>query len=236
MKNVFVCACLSYLFAMQIAAAQPYIRGDFNDWQNHPMLVSGQYMSKDIISVPTCASGVSEFKFDMKGDWSENYGDNDNNRGFNPSIDVFEGSLDLAGSNIKVPCGKTYLVVIQHGGHAKTYGIADIPDTLKEDVSLEEAVAFRKAIGMTGSYGAASIKGEILVRKSNSSSITDLVVKYAEGSQEKSEPAKYKMTQANGVEIFEFSIGGYGQIGLKRIEYLRNGQPQTASVNFQLVK
>lgn len=58
MKNVFVCACLSYLFAMQIAAAQPYIRGDFNDWQNHPMLVSGQYMSKDIISVPTCASGV----------------------------------------------------------------------------------------------------------------------------------------------------------------------------------
>lgn len=223
MKKVFVCACLSYFFAMQTAAAQPYIRGEFNKWQNHPMIASGQYLARDIISLPACASGVSEFKFDMNGDWLVNYGDSDNNRGLNYHLGLMEGSVDRGGSNIKLPCGKTYLVELQLYPETRDYRIGEIQGTLKEDVSPDEAVVFRKAVSMGGAYGAASFKGEILVRKSNSNSISDLVVKYAQGSQEGSEPANYKMTLANGVEVFEFSVAGYGKIGLKGIEYLEPG-------------
>jgi hypothetical protein len=64
-------------FLLQPAAApsQMFVRGTFNNWGSLPMVSHGDdYLYAYDIHVD--ASNTARFKFDAKGDWSENYGDN----------------------------------------------------------------------------------------------------------------------------------------------------------------
>ncbi|MBP7547192.1 MAG: hypothetical protein KA754_04480 [Corallincola sp.] len=69
--------CLALLFsslavAVDSSVPQLYLRGSFNGWTtNQPMYLT----SNNTWEATVNASANSEFKFDVSGDWSENYGD-----------------------------------------------------------------------------------------------------------------------------------------------------------------
>lgn len=74
-----------------------HLRGTMNGWEAAAMKLVGDDLWQGEASFPAGADG--ELKFDVYGDWRENYGDDQGDR-----------IADLAGRNIAVPGGRTYLV------------------------------------------------------------------------------------------------------------------------------
>nr|WP_324256873.1 S8 family serine peptidase [Cellvibrio fontiphilus] len=76
---------------------QLMFRGDANNWAATPMtLVADNTWEIQI----TQASGTSmQFKFDLLGDWYQNYGDNEG-----------DGQAEPYGNNIKLPCGGNHRI------------------------------------------------------------------------------------------------------------------------------
>ncbi|MEN9824910.1 MAG: hypothetical protein RI953_655 [Pseudomonadota bacterium] len=221
---------------MSSSGAAVFIRGDFNNWQPQKMIYSNQFLARDFITFPACASGTVEFKFDLKGDWSTNFGDNDNVRGFIPNANWWEGQLDLNGGNIKIPCGKTYLIgMFYYGGdNMRYYRYREIDGKLKQDVDAGTSVTFRKAIHGGGFYGAESYSGEILVR--NPDKISKLGVAFkSERDPQGFGGAWYRETLANGVQVWEFAAGTYGTMKLEKITYVEDGKERSASIDPKFV-
>ncbi len=208
-----------------------FIRGDFNNWQLQKMLGSTTYSTADFVAIPSCASGTAEFKFDMKGDWSTNFGDNDNVRGFNPGANRMEGQLDPNGGNIKIPCGKTYFISADYAfGSNAYYGFREIGGQLKQDVDAGTSVTFRKAIHGGGQYGTESYIGEILVR--NPDKISKLGIAFHSESQPNGfMEAKFRETLANGAQVWEFLAGTYGKMKLDKITYVEAGKELSAAID-----
>lgn len=75
-----------------------FVRGNFNSWAaNTPMMLVGDNLWEMDIIVP---SGTQGIKFDVLGDWTQNYGDNNN-----------DGYADAGGDNIAITQGAgTYTV------------------------------------------------------------------------------------------------------------------------------
>lgn len=95
------------LFAFESNVEQVYLKGTFNNWSNN----TNMYMGSDhtwLVRV-NLESGDS-FKFDMHGDWSENYGDNNN-----------DGIAEFDGDNIKVADAGEY--IIEFNDESKTYRV-----------------------------------------------------------------------------------------------------------------
>jgi hypothetical protein len=212
-----------------------YIRGDFNQWQNQELLGSSFKGGRDFVTIPPCASGTAEFKFDLTGDWSRNFGDNDNVRGFNPSANRWEGELDPNGGNIKIPCGKTYFISMEHYfSESRRYGYLEVEGEVKQDVDAGRSVTFRKAIGGGGQYGAVDYTGEILVR--HPEKISNLGVSFRSASGQIFAEAKYRETLKSGVQIWNFVASGYGRIDLETISYLEGDTKKTSPIDFKWVK
>lgn len=93
--------CLALLFsslavAVDSSVPQLYLRGSFNGWTtNQPMYLT----SNNTWEATVNASANSEFKFDVSGDWSENYGD-----------DNGDGIAERNGGNIRITQGGYYTV------------------------------------------------------------------------------------------------------------------------------
>ncbi len=76
---------------------QVYLRGSFNGWDITPMtLTADNYWQAEITFTE---SADQSFKFDIYGDWSLNFGDNNNDH-----------MGDQNGKNIPVTPGKTYII------------------------------------------------------------------------------------------------------------------------------
>ncbi len=75
-----------------------FVRGNFNSWTTDtPMMLIDDNLWEMDITVP---SGTQEIKFDVLGDWSENYGDNNS-----------DNYADFGGDNIAITQGAgTYIV------------------------------------------------------------------------------------------------------------------------------
>jgi hypothetical protein len=80
-----------------------YARGTFNSWGTQAMTKSGNEWT----TTATFAAG-GRFKLDVKGDWTENYGD-----------DGANGSLEAFGDDIFVPSAGTFEIKVNE--QAKTY-------------------------------------------------------------------------------------------------------------------
>lgn len=108
-----------------------------------------------VISTPFQAA----FKFDVTGDWSVNYGDFDNTRGFNPHVNAMEGHLDPDGSNIEVACGKTCYVYISYYGSSSsnTYGLRELAARVPQSLPADKNATFRKAERIPQFYGSIAI-------------------------------------------------------------------------------
>lgn len=216
------------------ASAQAvFLRGTHNGWTADPMLYQGYYQARDIVTFSDC--DTVELKFDAKGDWSENYGDDDNVRGYNPSRDLMEGHLDRDGANISVACGQTYFISMNYSGQGGTYGLraldAEVPSRLPEGTDI----ALRKAIRGGGFYGAVSITGELLVRPLSADQAIEIRATDSQGDTRSVQASLFK-TLPDGLQLWRFSVGSYGSIDLDSITYRSGGVEQTAELTRGLIQ
>lgn len=86
-----------------------YLRGTFNNWAASTQFVctNGKF------EVDQTFSANDKFKFDVKGDWSENYGDNNN-----------DGTLERSGGNISAVSAGEYHISVDYV--AKTYTVQEL--------------------------------------------------------------------------------------------------------------
>lgn len=81
---------------------QVYVRGTFNNWETKAMtLVADNYWETEITFGNT---STERFKFDVYGDWTLNFGDNNNDL-----------QADQNGNDIKVEAGKTFIINFNDG-------------------------------------------------------------------------------------------------------------------------
>lgn len=96
-----ILACLALFFsslavAVDSSVPQLYLRASFNGWStSQPMYLT----ANNTWEVSVTASANSEFKFDVSGDWAENYGD-----------DNGDGIAERNGGNIRISQGGYYTV------------------------------------------------------------------------------------------------------------------------------
>jgi hypothetical protein len=230
----FVSAAVS-LVAAHTATADVFLRGTHNNWEAEPMLGQGYYNASDILTFKDCDKVA--FKFDTRGDWSINYGDYDNVRGYNPGINAMEGHLDQGGSNIEVECGKTYFIEMNHygAGSGSTYSLRDLAVDVPQTLGTDTNAAFRKAIRGGGFYGSVSITGELLVRDLPGE--TKIVVRAidSEGRTIVGEASPYK-TLSDGLSLWRFAVGSYGSINLQSIELENNGLSNPVEIDKALIQ
>jgi len=126
-----------------------YVRGTFNDWDKSselkrmPISPAGQSNSVCLRNATFGNSGNERFKIDASGDWSENYGDSNN-----------DGILDLNGSSIHVEGGKTYNICVNtktnryivtesdKSDYVSIYVSAD-PYSLNDQLNNKEAILYK---------------------------------------------------------------------------------------------
>jgi hypothetical protein len=215
--------------------ANPFLRGTFNNWSAEEMLGAHMYIARDIINIAPCDSGVAQFKFDTNGDWSRNFGDNDNARGFNPSQNRWEGRLDTNGENIRIPCGKTYFIGFENYSEDQTfYGFRELAKPVPEALKEGEKVVFRKAVRVGGQYGWNSFVGELLVQQGLAPSQLG-VVYLGQGGERKLAEAQFQKSLSVGFEVWRFVAGGYGTIELLNVSFETDGMVQTSPISQELV-
>lgn len=76
---------------------QLHFRGDANHWGTTPMQLVADHTWE--VQITQTNGSAMNFKFDVHGDWSQNFGDNNN-----------DGEADLYGNNISLPCLGTYRI------------------------------------------------------------------------------------------------------------------------------
>lgn len=76
---------------------QLMFRGDANNWAATPMTLVADNTWE--IEISQSQSTAMNFKFDLAGDWYQNYGDNNS-----------DGQAELYGNNISLPCSGTYRI------------------------------------------------------------------------------------------------------------------------------
>ena len=76
--------------------SQLLLRGHFNGWGGLPMQLVADHTWEASI---TQAAGAMEIKFDVMGDWAQNYGDSN-----------LDGVAELYGNNIALPCAGDYRI------------------------------------------------------------------------------------------------------------------------------
>lgn len=76
---------------------QLMFRGDANNWAATPMTLVADNTWE--IEISQSQSAAMNFKFDLAGDWYQNYGDNED-----------DGQAELYGNNISLPCGGSYRI------------------------------------------------------------------------------------------------------------------------------
>lgn len=86
--------------------SQMYIKGSFNNWENMVVNESGStvpskmgLIANNVWCAEITTTAAGSFKFDRNGDWSENYGDNNNDK-----------YGDRNGSNIAIPSAGVWKV------------------------------------------------------------------------------------------------------------------------------
>ncbi len=115
---------------------QVYIRGTFNSWGKQAMtLVSDNSWTAD---VTFGSSSGQSFKFDINGDWSLNFGDNNGDQ-----------ICELNGQNIPVTSGKTYTIYFNDNNNSfflyeKTYS-AHIIIPVPSGLSASDFQGFKTA-------------------------------------------------------------------------------------------
>jgi hypothetical protein len=223
------------LIAAHTATADVFLRGTHNNWEAEPMLGQGYYQGRDILTFKDCDKVA--FKFDTRGDWSENFGDFDNVRGYNPGINAMEGHLDQGGSNIEVECGKTYFIEMSYysSGNGNTYSLRDLAADVPQTLAVGTDASFRKAVRGGGFYGSVSITGELLVRDLPGE--TKVVVRAidSEGRTIVGEASPYKPL-SGGLSLWRFAVGSYGSIDLQSIELQNNGRSAALEINQALIQ
>jgi hypothetical protein len=212
-KPTLLLALILFINA-KTASGQISLRGSHNNWSAEPMLNQGYYSAQDIVTFSNCE--FVQFKFDIRGDWSENYGDSDNVRGWNPSLKLMEGGLDRDGGNIYLPCGKTYFLSMSYGH--PSYGFRELNREVPDTLAADEAIRFRKAVRGGGQYASVSITGELLVRELPED--RSIIVRAMDSQgQEQEVLATLSKNLGNGVQIWKFAVGSYGSIELQSITY-----------------
>jgi subtilisin family serine protease len=77
--------------------AQLYFRGDANHWSATPMNLVADHTWE--VEITQASGSAMNFKFDVLGDWTHNYGDNNN-----------DGEAEYYGNNISLPCPGSYRI------------------------------------------------------------------------------------------------------------------------------
>jgi len=95
---------------------QVYFRGTANNWQNTPMKLVGNHQWQ--IEATFGTGGNERFKFDVNGDWSLNFGDNE-----------ADGIADQNGNDIAVPNGTKATIIFND--LTKAYQV-NVPTTFVE--------------------------------------------------------------------------------------------------------
>ena len=207
------------------------LRGTHNNWEAEPMLKQGYYSAADIFTFKSCEKVA--FKFDIRGDWSENYGDADNVRGFNPGSNVMEGSLDKGASNIEVACGKTLYIEMNYG--MGLYGFRELPIEVPQTLPVGVDALFRKALRGGGQYGAVNISGELLVREKSGETSINIRAIDSQNQRIVGKASLYK-SLANGLQLWRFTVGSYGKIDLESIQYKNNNSSFEVKINSDLIQ
>jgi hypothetical protein len=212
-----------------------YLRGSHNNWAAEPMLYNGYYSARDIITFSGCKT--VEFKFDLRGDWSENYGDNDNVRGFNPGSNRMEGRLDRNGGNISLECGKTYFVSMEypHGSDAY-YGFRELKTEVPSTLPEGKVVAFRKAVHGGGQYGSENFTGELLVKPAGTEKQSFKIRITSPDGPVESDQVKLEKTLPSGLQIWRFAVGSYGNIKFDSIVYRSGTTDYPVEINNDLIQ
>lgn len=112
-----------------------HVRGTINDWGSTPMqLVDDHQWS---VEVTTGSSSIERFKFDVHGDWSMNFGDNDGDQ-----------TVERSGKDIALPADQ--IVLIHFNDQSNFYWVeerrwqADVSIDLPAGVDAQ-ALAFQQA-------------------------------------------------------------------------------------------
>mgnify|MGYP002147329931 CR=1 FL=1 len=81
--------------------SQLYLRGTPNSWGKTAMTLVGDHTWQAVVNFTGAgdSSGKQRFKFDLKGDWTTNYGDSN-----------ADGTANLSGSDIYTTAVGSYLV------------------------------------------------------------------------------------------------------------------------------
>lgn len=74
-----------------------FLRGNLNNWGTTPLALVANNIWEVTITQPD--TPAKDIKFDVYGDWTQNYGDSNN-----------DGQVELFGGNITLPCGGTYRI------------------------------------------------------------------------------------------------------------------------------
>lgn len=112
--------------------AQLTFRGDANNWAASPMaLVADNTWEIEIEQAPSTSM---QFKFDLMGDWYQNYGDNEG-----------DGQAELYGNNITLPCSGRHR--IRFDDLSQRYSIETTP--VCSDTGWKRTVIFIEGITQT---------------------------------------------------------------------------------------
>jgi hypothetical protein len=155
-----------------------------------------------------------------------------------------EGHLDRDGNNLQVDCGQTYYIEMSYFGdwrpdntpRSGLYGLRPINATVPSELAPDGVAAFRKAIRGGGFYGAKNIIGEVLIRPLGEAQSVVVRAKRANTFEILSVDAELKKTLPNGLQIWGFAVGTYGDLDLESITYRSGDTNHDVAIDDELVQ